>query len=163
MPSTTSEELVGEYHSFLLVSEIDVPYSRILKLQGEPAAGAAIVHNDQLAYISDSLLWIPSFNPAKKMVGQMGLNLFGLTVIQKDGAAVAERILRAWTDLFGCGPSVLHLTGSYTFEPEGPPDGRYEEIVVERAVMVDWLVQLESFCHRIAAGDGTDYLLHRGI
>ncbi|MFP5285640.1 MAG: hypothetical protein ACLGI9_07875, partial [Thermoanaerobaculia bacterium] len=51
---------------------------------------AILLHDDFLRYISDSLKWIPTENPARKGEPGMGLNFWGPTSIPHRGAPQAH-------------------------------------------------------------------------
>src|SRR5690242_19564593 len=70
----------------------------------------AELDDDIINYLSDSLVWIPVFDPFNQ--GERhGLNQYGITVITKSGAQTAGRIFTAWADLFALSPDELNLTG----------------------------------------------------
>ena len=165
--------MAGLFHDFIVLSRKDHDYQDYMKLINYPEA--LQVHDDIIHYIGDSLMWITCYSPGhKEMVKLKGLNLYGPTIIKKDGAETAWRIFRAWADLFACGPYELELTGSYVVT-EGDEDagsdcrvaavdsGSYEKIRIVRDALVEQMSALASYCYEVIEGDDDVYLLHLGI
>src|SRR5262249_7519207 len=114
-------------------------------------------------YLLDSLIWLPSYNPAKQEP-TAGLCRWGPTIILTDGAVTACRIFTAWADLFNAGPPVLHLTGDRSYlEDEPRNEGAYERLEFDRDETVDRLRLLAHYADKVA-GSGHDlYILHLGV
>jgi hypothetical protein len=110
------------------------------------------IHDDLLGYMSDTLQWIPTYNPAKSEKC-MGLCWYGSTVIKSEGAKIAGQIFRPWAELFSCGSKVLQLTGSWGVEwEEGSPvsEGEYERINVGRDEIVNKMKVLADLADQVA-------------
>ena len=119
-------------------------------------------HDDLIRYLSDTLAWIPTFNPSSKQVEQVGLNLWGITAILPKGARIAVEVFGRWAALFDCGPDKLALTGSYVLPGVTGDHGRYETIIVSKASIVGALRSLQQMCQQVASSD-TIWLLHEGV
>jgi len=94
---------------------------------GDP--DALVIHDEVLGLLWQALEFIPSYNPC---LGEPmhGLNRWGLTTINGEGATVAAQVFRARADLYAAGPPQLRIVGpvfSTTHEPDdernadGPP------------------------------------------
>jgi hypothetical protein len=121
------------------------------------------LHDNFVRYMLDTLKWIPAYNPSTK-TDCLGLNMWGPTLIEHDGAIVAERVFRAWAGLFANGPSMLELTGAYCWregEPEGT--GRYEQLRYSRDDIVGVLQTLADYAGQIQMACGRLYLYHGGV
>jgi hypothetical protein len=144
--------VAGLYHDFLLLSSADDPITSYEKFVNNP--GAILLHDDLIGYMWDSLLWVPSYNPAK---GEPSVGLFrwGPTVIRTDGATTACRVFTAWADLFSAGPRSVRLTGNWTCV-EGAPinEGTYDRLEFDRDETVDRLRRLARWADKVG-GSGS--------
>ena len=158
-------------HDFLLLD---------LQIDGEWEAHRFIhdprvlhLHDDLVRYMEDTLAWIPTFNPTRKET-QSGLCMWGPTIIGVEGAGVAERVFRAWADLFAVGPSILSLTGVYSWAVEGdaaPPvgergsalQGGCDKLAFPRDEVVAVLRQMAEYAGRVQSAGDRLYLLHQGV
>jgi hypothetical protein len=131
------------------------------------------LHDDLIRYMADALAWVPTFNPARREPHK-GLCMWGPTIIEAEGAPVAERVFRAWADLFDLGPPVLALTGNFSWVVEGdappadaeratPLEGGYDRLEFDREEVVGVLRQLARHTERVRSAGGRLYLLHRGV
>jgi hypothetical protein len=127
-----------------------------------PLPGEVELHDDLLHYMGDSLRWIPTHNPALDEPCT-GLCMYGPTVIFAEGARVAAAVFSTWARLFALGPSVLDLTGPYTWTGDDPANGAFERIRVERDDLCGRLSDLAGWAQQVAEGSGDLYLLHYGI
>jgi len=118
------------------------------------------LHDDVLFYISDTLKWIPTYNPSSKKY-QKGLNLCGMTVLDHKSVRKAEMVFLSWAELISRGPSLIRLRGPYTKYPNGKE--RYLQLVYSRTSLVSSLRRLASNCRKVAASSGKVVLLHRGV
>ena len=145
-----------DHHFFLL--ETFVARNEWRTYVGTPAP--LNLHDDVVGYLLDQLRWIPSWNPSKQ-VPSSGLNLYGPTVIDVEGAAIAERVFRGWANLLVIGPPVLDLQGYWSFFGDDPKLGAYERLRIDRTPVVETLIQLADYS--ACATNGTHALLHLGI
>jgi hypothetical protein len=170
-------------HEFLLLDrELDDYVSEYPR--DDP--GALHLHDDVLGPLLETLAFIPTHNPCRRE-RQHGLNRHGLTLIRNDGAAVAERVFRAWGDLYAAGPPQFTLVGASFAAPEEPEEGDdgswppydigvgvahwhvvdergngYMRLVIDRDPLVAILHRLAAWSGRVAA-DERLVLLHGGI
>jgi hypothetical protein len=153
--------VAGLFHDFLLLSLAEHPFTSYAKFINDPRA--VRLHDDFIGYLLDSLIWLPSYNPAKQEP-TTGLCRWGPTIIHTDGAVTACRIFNAWADLFNAGPPILHLTGDWTYlEGEPSNEGAYERLEFDREETVDRLRLLARYADKVA-GSGHDlYILHLGV
>lgn len=121
------------------------------------------IHDDVIQYIYDTLRWIPSINPARNCERGFGLNNYGITLIDKEGAEVILKIAKAWADLFANGPSILRLTGNYGWitNDKGIEEGNYEIIEVNRDELVDSFRKLQLFSEKVILNQFL--IIHHGI
>ena len=91
----------------------------------EDTSNVILLHDDIVQYIQDTLRWIPSINPAINYERGFGLNNYGITLFDKEGAEVISKIAKVWADLFSNGPATLKLTGNYGWitDDNGITDG----------------------------------------
>lgn len=62
------------------------------------------LHDDFLSYLWDSLMWIPTSNPNRGNQPCMGLNRWGNTILNYDGAALAQTVFNNWANLLRVAP-----------------------------------------------------------
>ncbi|MCH8294964.1 hypothetical protein IH992_28095 [Candidatus Poribacteria bacterium] len=147
--------MAGLYHDFLLLDH-SVEYSRWSDYTAE--TNGITLHDDILFYIQDTTMWIPTFNPSTNK-RQFGLNRWGVTIINQDGASKAFLIFKAWLDLFSQGPDLLTLRGLYSFEED--PDGAYDRIQIVKTELTSKLREIVRYLKLTRTG--THYILHWGI
>lgn len=149
-------------HGFFLSELSDNPrydYVRFVK-----KAPNVALHDDLVRYVDDSLWWFSSFNPAKKMEAQTGLNFYGPTIIKSVGARDFFEIANAWSSLFQKSPRALQLTGGFEWtEGQGYESGRYSEHEFDRDEILASFNRLASMCLRVAESNDSEFIVHLGI
>ena len=144
-------------HQFGLVR---VPGARSELLKQEMCK-VVTLHDDFLFYISDTLNWIPTYNPSRRK-RQNGLNLCGVTVLDHRGAREAEMVFLGWAELISRGPDQIRLRGPYGKDANGIE--RYSRLVFPRTSIVSSLRRLAANCSKVAASPRRNIvLLHKGI
>lgn len=148
-------------HDFLLLDRAVDGEWALTRFIHDPRA--IYLHDDLLRYMLDTLKWIPTYNPSTKKAC-CGLNMWGVTLIEHDGAVIAERVFRSWASLFKNGPCMLELTGAYCWV-EGEPEatGQYERIQFVRDDTVGVLQTLADYAAQIQMSKGRLYLYHGGV
>lgn len=156
---------MGQDHEFFLLSNdeyeemgCDGYYSPAKDL-----SNCLSIHDDIIQYIGDTLAWIPSINPCNSYKKGFGLNNYGITLFDKEGAEVILKLAKAWADLFSIGPNILKLTGNYSCIKikSGIPERKYNLLEVDRDELVENFRKLRLFSEKVISGD---YLiLHLGI
>ena len=152
-------------HEFWLLQTNEWSYSphhNIHALRKHPTH--ITLHDTILWYMSDSLEWIETANPAMRNQPGYGLNMYGLTMITEQGATRFESVLTTWAALFCHGPETLRLTGEWMFyNPyKGKRNnGRYEVIMIERDPLVTTLRTLAEYARSVQAGQ--HFILHFGL
>ncbi|MEP3844558.1 MAG: hypothetical protein ABJM43_04355 [Paracoccaceae bacterium] len=122
------------------------------------------LHDSLIQYFSDSLAWVPSHNPGKKMEDQMGLNWYGVTMVKSGGAQKLHDIIRAWSELFKVSPQRLLLTGEYFWiSGEDPEKGAYDKLEFDRDTLVASLDLLADMCSKVAKSNDHAFLMHHGL
>jgi hypothetical protein len=160
----------GPYHRFFLVSARDFPPEDI-NLSGRYARSVD-VSDYLLQYISDTLRWLPTFNPAKRE-SMFGLAWHGVTQVHTEGAGLFEQIFRGWAKLLALGPDHLCLKGPYTQEITNNPledgfekvvwgSGGYEMLTWNRDKVVAQLEELAAYGAEVVNDRGL-YIMHFGI
>jgi len=163
--------MAGLNHDFLLLSCEEHPIEQWQRCYNNPAA--IKIHNDVLEYMSDTLKWIPTYNPATKQPHN-GLCWSGPTIIRESVAELAANLFRLWVELFSRGPEELLLTGQFGWQVENDPDkdgfervvpntAEYERLVLSRDPLIAKLRTLVSYAVHVHQGNGTHYVLHLGI
>lgn len=121
------------------------------------------LHDNLVRYMLDTLNWIPTHNPATNDPCS-GLNLWGPTLIERNGAVVGEKVFRAWSRLLESGPSTLELTGSYLWlDEESKESGHYERLQFSRDDIVPVLDTLAGYCAEVQMANGRLYIYHGGV
>jgi hypothetical protein len=95
----------------------------------------------------------------------------GATLIEAEGAEIAERVFSAWAELLAAGPPRLALTGAFSGEAEAPPpgvrvtqlEGGYDRLDFDRDELVGTLRKLAAWCGQVRSGAGRWYLHHGGV
>lgn len=160
-------------HEFWLLREKENnyrDYHKFLSRQDAPIK----LHDDLLRYFTDTLLWVPTLNPAKAGLPKgYGLNWYGPTIINQSGGALLHQICTSWAQLFKCGPVRLKLQGGFSLqwpfeesehlvrEEQLATFGHSTYLTVERDWLVQTLTTLAFFGERSATGEF--FLLHLGI
>ncbi len=129
----------------------------------EDSSNVVLLHDDIIQYIQDTLRWIPSINPAMNYEIGFGLNNYGITLFDKEGAEVIFKIAKAWGDLFSNGPATLKLTGNYGWGPgdNAITDGDYERLDISRDELVKSFRKLQLFSEKVISNNY--FILHHGI
>lgn len=157
-------------HDFLLLDREHDGEWELLRFIHDPRA--IHLHDDFVRYLQDTLLWIPTTNPAKKE-SHCGLCMWGPTLIEAEGAAMAERVFAGWADLLTLGPPQIRLRGAFCWatENDSPPlgervtqlEGGYDQLEVDRDTVVAVLRQLADWCGQVKSSAGRLYLYHGGV
>ncbi len=124
--------MAGLNHDFLVLPDDGDRWQQLQSHFNDPAA--VTLHDDVLHFFQDTLLWIPSENPANPSEWSgYGLNWYGPTAITGPGARIAAEVFAAWANLLSRGPTRITLTGQYTWtNGESPTSGSYQKIAVDR-------------------------------
>lgn len=115
------------------------------------------LHDDFVRYLFDTLKWIPTHNPSTNSPCH-GLNMWGPTLIEEEGAVAGERLFRAWARVMENGPGTLELTGGYSEDT-----GRYEQLQYSRDETVRVLDTLADYCAEVQKAKGRLYIYHGGV
>ena len=142
-------------HHFALVPA-GTDFDDFAALLARARAGVAL-HDDLLSYFWDTLQWLPTRNPSKGGPG-LGLNRWGVTVIDAEGALLSARIFRAWAALLACGPATFEVTTGYTWTDDG---GAFVRTTVDRDATVQALETLARYADDALKGE--QVLVHCGI
>lgn len=160
---------MGLQHDFLLLDRDTDGEWEPGRFHHDPRA--VHLHDDLVRYIGDTLAWVPTVNPARREPHH-GLCMWGPTLIEAEGAAVAERVFGLWAELFEVGPPVLSLTGSYSWPASDDPpggervtqlEGGYDRLEYDRDEVVGVLRQVAAWCGTVRSGGGKLYLCHFGV
>jgi hypothetical protein len=157
-------------HDFLLLDRDTDGEWELGQFHHDPRA--VHLHDDLVRYMGDTLARVPTVNPARREPHR-GLCMWGPTLIEAEGAAVAERVFGLWAELFAVGPPVLALTGSCSWpaSDDDPPagervtqlEGGYDRLQFDRDEVVGVLRQVAAWCGRVRSGGGKLYLCHLGV
>ncbi|WP_411682914.1 hypothetical protein [Clostridium thailandense] len=156
---------MGQEHKFFLISYEEYEekgYDGYYSID-EDLSNIVVIYDDIIQYIGDTLAWIPSINPCNNHKKGFGINNYGITLFDKEGASVIVNIARAWADLLSNGTGILKLTGSYywTTNDKGVSEGKYEMIEVNRDELVKNFRKLQLFSEKVISG--SYLMLHFGI
>ncbi|WAU74830.1 hypothetical protein [Acinetobacter sp. TR11] len=162
-------------HDFVLLNKNEFSYDDCCELVGKVSYDVSI-HDDLIIYFNDFLKWIPTYNPSLK-VRHTGLNYYGVTVIDGDGAKEAFQLFSSLVNILKLSPNVLKLTGAYTFvhayddvtDPNENVDrilretAGYEKIIMQKSEVIRQFETLAGLMQKIIDSDGHLYVLHFGI
>ncbi|MDF0553499.1 Coagulation factor 5/8 type-like protein [Kamptonema sp. UHCC 0994] len=150
-------------HDFLLLPEGKVNYRDYAKYFHSPFG--VKLHDDFIHYVNDTLKWVSTLNPDNPKEWQSyGLNLYGVTIINKQGAEVFHHVVESWAKLFSKAPAKLQLRGHWMLgiDEEGVEnEGDYEQLEFDRDVVVKKLITLANYADKTWSGDF--FILHLGI
>jgi hypothetical protein len=158
-------------HHFWLFRQGERAYTDYKEFVGRSHA-PVMIHDEILRYLSDTLQWIPTLNPAKNE-RSYGLNMYGPTIIDQSGGGLFQQIFASWSHLFACGPERLTLRGLFNWQwPFEEPEhviaeselhklGSYERMSISRDDYIERLTKLAHFGER--ASTGQFFVLHLGI
>lgn len=157
-------------HDFLLLDRARDGEWELLRFIHDPRA--IHLRDDFVRYMQDTLAWIPTTNPARGEPHH-GLCMWGPTLIEAEGAGVAELVFGGWAQLLAAGPPRVVLTGGFSWDakddapPTGdqvvPLEGGYERLEFDRDEVVGVLRQLAAWCGQVHSGAGKLYLYHLGV
>jgi hypothetical protein len=136
---------------------------------------AAVHLRDELVgYMWDTFLWIPTLQVSDDDVLLIhGINRWGQTIINHQGALIFQQICLSWAQLFSQGPEQLILSGptsiSWPFEEEERTLNEKQaidllsptQLVTDRDLLVQNLRLLALFGAQAAVGE--HFILHYGI
>lgn len=130
----------------------------------------------RLAYLIDYLKWLPTYSPLLK-TRKYGLDYHAVTIIDIEGAEKALQLFLSLINILKLSPSVLKLTGAYSFvyayddviEPNENVDrilrdtAGYKKIILERNQIVRQFEILVDLLQKVIDSEGNLYILHFGI
>jgi hypothetical protein len=122
----------------------------------------SVVSYEIIQSMKDFLNWLPSFNPESKE-SQRGLNYYGVTVINKQGAEKLIKILDKWLKLIDEAPETFSLRGETVWKEEENEDGYWEQTRnwLKRETMQSELEVLINLA--VKASGNNQPILHFGI
>ncbi len=120
------------------------------------------MHDDHLRYLSDTLIWIPTYNSWKNR-DELGIYFYSTTIIKKNGAIIAKKIFENWANLFLNGTENFELTGSYCSNSENHEKGYYNKIKINRDEFVEKLNTLSYYCDEVIKSNDKKSIWHFGI
>lgn len=158
---------MGLEHEFFLITHDE--YEKMLYggyiLSSENLSNGVLIHDDIVQYIQDTFNWAPSINPGNRYQRGLGLDNYGITLFDKEGAEVIFNITKSWADLFSNGPMTLKLTGNYCWIGNGTymQEGEYEIVEINRDKLVESLRKLQLFAEEVISSPNKYFILHYGI
>ncbi len=117
------------------------------------------LHDDLISYFWDTLKWIPIINPDEMNNRELGLQRWGVSIIDVEGAYIVKSIFDSWAQLFNNGPNDLRLTVGYSYEDN--PDGEFERMTVNKEELIFKLKSISEYADKII--DNNCYILHLGV
>lgn len=151
-----------EHEFYLIPNTIDVGRFWMDRENNPKVIDSVVIQDDIILYVSDTLKWIPSKNPALHGTPiSAGINYHGVTLFDEDSATTLESIFSSWRDLFLNSPTVLELTGEFVMVEGGEQSSHYEKLVYNRNEIIKQFEKIISFSDRLSEGDF--HLYHCGI
>jgi hypothetical protein len=161
----SAEKPQGPWHDFIALMEGEVHYESYMDYVGPDFTGDKISLDDDLFnYMYDTLKIIPSINPANPNEWPgCGLNHYGPTVINKDGANIARQVFDCWDKLFSLHPERIELNiGPMTLNYDTDDEEDVLQIVeYDRESLLAKLRGIVDYAKK--AGTGEYYMLHLGV
>ncbi|WP_285767393.1 hypothetical protein [Peribacillus sp. SI8-4] len=152
---------MGSVHEFYLIARTtDTKDFWMYKESGNGVMDSAVIDDDLILYIMDSLEWIPSQNPAKRgNPSGRGINYHGVTLFDRQASKTLMGIFMSWKNLFKNAPASFVLPGAYVYGDK--QEGNYEKLVFSRDEVIAQLDKMISMSEALAKGEC--YLYHCGI
>ncbi|MUT65693.1 hypothetical protein [Paenibacillus sp. NEAU-GSW1] len=122
-----------EHEFYLIPITIDVERFWMNRENNPKVIDSVVIHDDIVQYVSDTLKWIPSRNPALNGTpAGAGINYHGVTLFDEISARNLKSVFSSWRDLFLNSPTALELTGEFVMVEGGEQSGYYEKLVYNR-------------------------------
>jgi len=153
-------KIAGLMHEFIVLSLPSQPFADYSKYSN--CVEAVVIHDEIISYISDSLKWFSSYNPAKGMEPQVGLNSNGPTVVTTDGAGRMNAIFDGWASLFDNAPSSFELTGGMCHSGIETSIWEVAKLNVDREDIVRDFRAVARMASIVEKSNDTSYILHYG-
>ncbi|UOY93335.1 hypothetical protein MUG87_04195 [Ectobacillus sp. JY-23] len=151
---------MGLQHEFFLVPDTVDAYCFSIERQVEAAIDVVYIHDDLIVYMWDTLQWIPSKTPRKTGIEEgLGLNRWGITVLDDESVEKISNILQAWRMLFKMSPHQLTLTGGLMWTENELVE--YEQLKFQREEVLEQLDKLIVFTKQVQ--NKSYYICHWGV
>ncbi|WP_019913596.1 hypothetical protein [Paenibacillus sp. HW567] len=151
-----------EHKFYLTPITIDVEHFWMNIENNSEVIDSVVIHDDIILYVSDTLKWIPSRNPALHEAPMgAGINYHGVTLFDQNSAITLKSIFSSWRDLFLNSPLAVELTGEFVRVEGAGQLGHYEQLVYNRHEIIKQFEKIISFADRLF--EGGFYLYHCGI
>jgi hypothetical protein len=151
-----------EHDFYLIPNTVDVDRFWMDRENNPELIDSVIIHDDIILYISDTLKWVPSRNPAFHGAPRgAGIHYHGVTLFDVNSAVTLKSVFSSWRDLFLNSPAVLELTGEFVMVGGEGQSGYYEKLVYDRHEIIEQFEKMTLFADRLA--EGGFYLYHCGI
>ncbi len=146
--------LIGPYQEFILIPQTVSYEEGYVNFREFPTVK---VSDDLITYLWDSLQWIPTVDIQSgydNCEETMGISRWGLSVIEKKGAVIAQNILMSWRDLFrnAGDPVIISIPGS---------GGPFVKYAIPQSELIEQLEELTYFCHKVT--EGKHWILQYGV
>ncbi len=162
-------------HDFVVLNKVEYTYNDYMNEIKKVPCDVSI-HDDLIMYFYDYLEWLPTYNPSMK-IRHTGLNLYGVTVIDLDGACQALELMSNIVNIFKLSPQVLKLKGGFSYQLADNEDSlsndnierivkdslKQEKLIYQRDEVIEQFEKLAKCFKRVVDSDGKLYVLHMGI
>lgn len=162
-------------HDFVVLNKEEYTYSDYMNVIKKVPYDVSI-HDDLILYYMDYLKWIPSYNPSLK-VRHTGLNYYGITVIDIEGATQAYNLFLSIVGILKLSPDILKLNGSYSYQLADDEDPfsesnvyrivrgslKQDKLIYQRDKIVEQFEKLANCFKRVIDSNGQLYVFHMGI
>lgn len=105
---------MAQVHDFVVLNKEIYTYKDYMNVINKVSYDVSI-HDDLILYFYDFLQWIPAYNPSME-IKHMGLNLYGVTAIDIEGATQAYDLFVRIVDIFKLSPETLKLNGGCSYQ-----------------------------------------------
>ena len=156
--------MAGSNHDFIVLNKTEYDYSSYREFLS-PNKECFEVDDFIYNYILDTTKNIAVYYPSPKIYAE-GLNTYGTTIIEKEGAIVFHNILSGWIQIFSSiNKECITLTGEFYSEYDENDNlikEEYETKEYKTKELVKVFDMLRRMCQKVIDSEEY-YLLHCGI
>ncbi|WP_105619962.1 hypothetical protein [Vallitalea okinawensis] len=149
-------------HEFLLSSgdrRVDGGLMTLEYRDAIPTECKLVIQDEFVRYITDLLMWVPTYNPDKDEDGY-GLNYWGNTIIDKLGCDKLITIMQGWKLIMEVAPRKINLKGGFCWNEE-MEKGYYKTLEFDKIILLETINKLILFGEKVKKSNYLNY--HMGI
>lgn len=148
---------MAQVHDFVVLNKETYAYEDHMQLVNQVPYDVSI-HDNLIMFFYGFLQQIPTYNPSKK-VRHTGLNCYGITIIDSEGALVTYNIISSIVNVMKLSPKFLKFSKGYTYKFAE----EQEKLIFQKYKVVDQFDQLKGCIKQVIDSNGQLYIVHLGI